>query len=44
MERKIFTEIINKALELGGGYEEDQATLRILVGFGHNATLSNAET
>lgn len=40
---KDFTEIINKALELGG-YEEDQEPHEILVGFGHNATLSNAET
>lgn len=41
--KKDFTEIINKALELGG-YEEDQDPHEILVGFGHNATLSNAET
>ena len=41
--KKDFTEIINKALELGG-YEEDQEPHEILVGFGHNATLSNAET
>ena len=41
--KKYFTEIINKALELGG-YEEDQEPHEILVGFGHNATLSNAET
>ena len=41
--KKDFTEIINKALELGG-YEEDQEQHEILVGFGHNATLSNAET
>ena len=40
---KDFSEIINKALELGG-YEEDQEPHEILVGFGHNATLSNAET
>ncbi|WP_373599050.1 hydroxylamine reductase [Paraclostridium bifermentans] len=38
---KDFSEIINKALELGG-YEEDQKPHEILVGFGHNATLSNA--
>lgn len=41
--KKDFTEVINKALELGG-YEEDQEPHEILVGFGHNATLSNAET
>ena len=41
--KKDFTEIITKALELGG-YEEDQEPHEILVGFGHNATLSNAET
>lgn len=41
--KKDFTEIINKALELGG-YEEDQEPHEILVGFGHNATLSNEET
>lgn len=41
--KKYFSEIINKALELGG-YEEDQEPHEILVGFGHHATLSNAET
>ena len=41
--KKDFSEIINKALELGG-YEEDQEPHEILVGFGHHATLSNAET
>ena len=40
---KDFSEIINKALELGG-YEEDQEPYEILVGFGHHATLSHAET
>ena len=40
---KDFSEIINKALELGG-YEEDQEPHEILVGFGHHATLSHAET
>ncbi len=39
---KDFSEIINKALELGG-FEEDQEPYEILVGFGHHATLSNAE-
>lgn len=39
---KDFSEIINKALELGG-FEEDQEPHEILVGFGHNATLSNAD-
>ncbi|UOW69553.1 hydroxylamine reductase [Paraclostridium bifermentans] len=38
---KDFIEIINKALELGG-FKEDQEPKEILVGFGHNATLSNA--
>ena len=38
---KDFSEIINKALELGG-FEEDQEPHEILVGFGHNATISNA--
>ena len=40
---KDFSEIINKALELGG-YEEDQEPYEILVGFGHHATLSHTET
>lgn len=40
---KDFSEIINKALELGG-YEEDESPHEILVGFGHHATLSHAET
>lgn len=39
---KDFLEIINKALELGG-YDEDEECKEILVGFGHKATLSNAE-
>ncbi len=38
---KDFSEIINKALELGG-FKEDQEPHEILVGFGHNATLSHA--
>lgn len=38
---KDFSEIINKSLELGG-FTEDQEPHEILVGFGHNATLSNA--
>ncbi|WP_419741536.1 hydroxylamine reductase [Paraclostridium dentum] len=38
---KDFSEIINKTLELGG-FKEDQEPHEILVGFGHNATLSNA--
>ena len=41
--KKDFSEIINKSLELGG-YEEDQEPHEILVGFGHHATLSHAET
>ena len=40
---KDFSEIIDKALELGG-YKEDQEPHEILVGFGHHATLSHAET
>lgn len=39
---KDFSEIIDKALELGG-FKEDEETKEILVGFGHHATLSNAE-
>jgi hydroxylamine reductase len=38
---KDFSEIIDKALELGG-FQEDQEVKEILVGFGHNATLANA--
>ncbi|SCY75523.1 hydroxylamine reductase [Alkaliphilus peptidifermentans] len=40
---KDFSEIINKALDLGG-FKEDQADKEILVGFGHHATLTHAET
>lgn len=40
---KDFSEIISKALELGG-FTEDEEVKEILVGFGHNAVLSNAET
>lgn len=40
---KDFTPIIEKALELGG-FKEDQEPHEILVGFGHHATLSHAET
>ena len=39
---KDFSEIINKALELGG-YKEDEEEKEILVGFGHHATLSHAD-
>ncbi|GAA0116331.1 hydroxylamine reductase [Clostridium senegalense] len=39
---KDFSEIINKALELGG-FKEDEVPQEILVGFGHKATLSHAE-
>ncbi|WP_070000630.1 hydroxylamine reductase [Cellulosilyticum sp. I15G10I2] len=39
---KDFSEIINRALELGG-FKEDEEEKKILVGFGHNATLSHAE-
>jgi len=40
---KDFTEIINKALELEG-FKENEEEKEILVGFGHHATLSHAET
>ena len=39
---KDFSEIIEKALELGG-FKEDEEEKEILVGFGHHATLSHAE-
>ena len=39
---KDFTPIIEKALELGG-FEKDEEPDEIVVGFGHNATLSHAE-
>ena len=39
---KGFSEIINKALELGG-FQKDEEVKEILVGFGHKATLSHAE-
>ncbi|MBU3218830.1 hydroxylamine reductase [Clostridium algidicarnis] len=38
---KDFSEVINHALELGG-WNEDEDEKKILVGFGHNATLSHA--
>lgn len=38
---KDFSEIINKALELGG-FEKEEEVKEILVGFGHKATLSHA--
>ena len=40
---KDFTEIIDKALELGG-FLKDEKVEEILVGFGHHATLSHAAT
>lgn len=40
---KDFSDIIDKALELGG-FEEDEEEKEILVGFGHHETLSHAET
>lgn len=40
---KDFSEIINKAIELGG-FKEDEEVKEILVGFGHKATLSHADT
>jgi hydroxylamine reductase len=39
---KDFSEIIHKALELGG-FEKDEEVKEILVGFGHKATLSHAD-
>ncbi|KMT20992.1 hydroxylamine reductase [Clostridium cylindrosporum] len=39
---KDFSEIIEKALQLGG-FEEDEEPHEITVGFGHHATLSHAE-
>lgn len=39
---KDFSEIIDKALELGG-FKEDQEEKEILVGFGHHEVLSHAE-
>lgn len=40
---KDFTPIIEKALELGG-FKESEEPKEILVGFGHHATLSHAES
>lgn len=40
---KDFSPVIDKALQLGG-FKEDEEEKEILVGFGHNATLSHAET
>jgi hydroxylamine reductase len=40
---KDFSLIIEKALQLGG-FKEDEEEKEIIVGFGHNETLSNAET
>ncbi|OPJ59121.1 hydroxylamine reductase [Clostridium chromiireducens] len=40
---KDFSEIIDKSLDLGG-FTEDEEVKEILVGFGHKATLSHAET
>lgn len=40
--KKDFTPIIEKALELGG-FEADEETKEIIVGFGHNATLQHAD-
>lgn len=40
---KDFRPIINKALELGG-YENNEESKNILVGFGHTATLNHAST
>ncbi|WP_243108568.1 hydroxylamine reductase [Clostridium rectalis] len=40
--KKDFTDLINKAIELGG-FSENEKEKKILVGFGHNAVLSNAD-
>ena len=40
--KKDFSEIIQRALELGG-FPEDQETQEILVGFGHHTVLENAD-
>lgn len=40
---KDFTEMIDRAIELGG-FEKDEERKEILVGFGHNTTLSHANT
>jgi len=40
-ETKDFSELINKALELGG-FKENEEPHEIMVGFGHHATLSHA--
>ena len=39
---KDFTEIINRALDLGG-FKQDEEVKEIIVGFGHKATLSHAD-
>ena len=41
--KKDFSEVIEKALALGG-FAEDEPVKEILVGFGHKATLSHADT
>ena len=41
-DTKDFSEIIDRALELGG-FTEDEEVKEILVGFGHHATLSHAD-
>ncbi|TCT12114.1 hydroxylamine reductase [Natranaerovirga pectinivora] len=41
--KKDFTAMIEKAIELGG-FTEDEEVKEIMTGFGHNATLSHAET
>lgn len=41
-KRKDFTPLIKKALELGG-WQKDEEEKKILVGFGHQAVLSNAD-
>lgn len=41
-DMKDFTQIIEKAIELGG-FKEDEIEQKIVVGFGHHATLSHAD-
>lgn len=41
-DMKDFTSIIEKAIELGG-FKEDEIEQKIVVGFGHHATLSHAD-
>ncbi len=40
--KRDYSQVINKALELGG-FENDEAEKKIMVGFGHHAVLSHAK-